>query len=124
MAKKTLATLGRTVRERRGPRKLREVAAEIGIGPATLMRVENGRVPDLGTFAKLCTWLGEDPASFLGVPLPESEAPSAPESIEASAHLKADQVPKPETVKALATMILVAIKRQRGTLGQIVDADA
>jgi transcriptional regulator with XRE-family HTH domain len=126
MAKKTLAALGRMVRERRGAGKLREVAAEIGIGAATLMRVENGRIPDLGTFAKLCKWLNEDPSSFLGLlPVAEQEASTtAGDTVEASAHLKADQTPQADTVKALAAMILLAAKRQRGTMGQVADADS
>ena len=43
MPRLTLATLGVRVKEKRGPRKLREVAKEIGISPATLMRIKNGR---------------------------------------------------------------------------------
>lgn len=119
MPKRTLASLGVMVRERRGARNLREVAKEMGIGVATLMRVENGRVPDVGTFAKICKWLGEDPGSFLGfnpsrVSTESERTEEAP--IMASAHLKADATPRPETVSALAKMILLATKRQRGTL--------
>lgn len=36
---------------------LREVGKEIGIGPATLMRLEQGRDPDGQTLAKVLTWL-------------------------------------------------------------------
>jgi transcriptional regulator with XRE-family HTH domain len=61
MPRRTLGSLGAMVREKRGTRKLRDVAAEIGIGPATLMRVEAGRIPDVGTFGKICRWLGVDP---------------------------------------------------------------
>ncbi len=109
MARRTLATLGPMVKERRGARKLREVAHEIGIGAATLMRVENGRIPDVSTFGKLCHWLQVDPGSFLGFEQgrPQQEAPLA-----VSAHLKADHVPHQDTVRALAQMILVASKRQ------------
>lgn len=119
MPRRTLASLGVMVRERRGARRLREVAQEIGIGPATLMRIENGRIPDVETFAKICHWLGEDPGTFLGF-RPKAAAGQSEESDEApllaSAHLKADATSKPETVSALAKMILLAAKRQRGTL--------
>ena len=107
MPRMTLATLGVRTKEKRGARKLREVAAEIGISAATLLRVENGRVPDLGTFGKLCKWLDIDPRPLLGI---EStlEAREEPASYQVSAHLRLEQNPKPETVKALAKMILHA----------------
>lgn len=117
MPRRTLESLGTIVRERRGHRKLREVAKEIRISPATLMRVESGRIPDVGTFGKICVWLEMDPGSFLGFNRgAEGDAqvrsdPSAPLSI--SAHFKADQVPRPETVKALATLILLAARNQK-----------
>src|SRR6266581_3880065 len=66
MSRQPLESLGVMVREKRGKKKLRETAREIGIGPATLMRVENGRIPDIETFGKLCHWLRLDPGSFLG----------------------------------------------------------
>lgn len=39
---------------------LRELSAQIGIGAATLMRIEQGRIPDGATLAKLLHWLMED----------------------------------------------------------------
>jgi transcriptional regulator with XRE-family HTH domain len=36
---------------------LRDVGKEIGIGAATLMRIEQGRVPDGDTLAKILVWL-------------------------------------------------------------------
>src|SRR6266403_843321 len=50
MPKRPLESLGVIVREKRAHRKLRETAKEIGIGPATWMRVESGRIPDVETF--------------------------------------------------------------------------
>src|SRR5437879_624521 len=66
MPRTPLESLGAMVKARRGERRLREVAAEIGIGVATLMRVENGRIPDVATFGKLCRWLDVEPGTFLG----------------------------------------------------------
>jgi transcriptional regulator with XRE-family HTH domain len=37
--------------------KLRDIAGEIGISAATLMRLEAGRVPDGETLAKVLVWL-------------------------------------------------------------------
>jgi transcriptional regulator with XRE-family HTH domain len=40
-------------------RDLRSVAAEMGIGAATLMRIEHGREVDSATTIKLLVWLFE-----------------------------------------------------------------
>ncbi len=37
---------------------LRTVAQKTGVSPATLSRVEKGRMPELLTYAALCRWLG------------------------------------------------------------------
>jgi transcriptional regulator with XRE-family HTH domain len=42
---------------------LREVGKEIGIGAATLMRLEQGRDPDGQTVAKVLAWLFADNAT-------------------------------------------------------------
>lgn len=36
---------------------MRELADEIGIGPATLMRIEHGQSPDGDTLVKVLSWL-------------------------------------------------------------------
>lgn len=117
MPRKPLESLGSDVRARRGQRKLREVAREIGIGTATLMRVESGRIPDVGTFGKICRWLQVDPGTFLGFEpragTSPTAAPSAPGLLSISAHLRADQVPTPNTVHALAQMLLLAARTQQ-----------
>jgi transcriptional regulator with XRE-family HTH domain len=104
------------VRERRGSRKLREVAKEIGISPATLMRVENARIPDVTTFGKICHWLEVDPGSFLGFERKDEAEKVMPagerEPVMVSAHLKLDQTPQQQTVHAVATMLLWAMKKQ------------
>jgi|SRR6267142_456606 len=116
MPQKPLESLGALLRERRGSKKLREVAAEIGIGAATLLRVESGRIPDVATFGKICKWLELDPGVFLGIELKTaqkrkvSSSPSG--TLEVSAHLRADRTARPETIKALAQMILVAANTQ------------
>jgi transcriptional regulator with XRE-family HTH domain len=119
MAKRALGSLGAMVRKKRGDGKLRAVAKEIGIGPATLMRVEGGRIPDVTTFGKICNWLKIDPGSFLGFePAAPDESPIPQNSLApltVGAHLKADRTPKQETVHALAQMILFAASSQRGT---------
>ncbi len=66
-AKREGITVSTTRRLPSGPAKskrsigLRPVADEIGISATTLMRIEFGFLPDIGTFAKVCTWLKESP---------------------------------------------------------------
>src|SRR6266566_6745609 len=89
----TLLRLGALLRERRGGRGIREVAKEIGVSPATLTRIEAGRLPDLLTFRKICAWIKIDPAEILGIPTQHtSENPVADEvPSEAAVHLRAEQ---------------------------------
>lgn len=111
MKKRSLESLGRLVREKRGEKRMREAASEIGISAPTLLRIEAGRTPDVETFGKLCLWLGVDPSEFLGSPSAKSK--STPDSqLVVTAHLRADGQPKAETINALAQMILIASQMQ------------
>ena len=105
---KSLDQLGDLVVSRRGRDGLRATAAKIGISPATLSRVEQGHLPDLENFGKICRWLKVDPSSILGL----QERPARP---MAAVHFRKDQTMKLETAKALANMILAA---QRAMLAQ------
>lgn len=96
---KPLDRLGELLAERRGSQGLRATAAEIGISPATLSRVEQGHLPDLVNFRKICRWLDEDPSELLGL---RDERPVA------AVHFRKKRTMKVETAKALATMILAA----------------
>src|SRR5579884_3829635 len=73
MAKRTLGGLGTLVKEARGSRELREVAAERGIRTPTLVRVENGRTPDIATLAKIGMWLNTDPRELMGMDISKDE---------------------------------------------------
>lgn len=117
MTQGKLSSLGSEVRKFRGNKTLREAARGIGISPATLMRVESGRVPDVETFRKLCVWLRVDPAVYLGMK-PATTTAADPAHVVVSAHFKADRMPDPDTVKALAKMIMFAVesRRQRPTI--------
>ena len=98
----SLEQLGDLVSEKRGPLGLRATAAEIGISPATLSRVEQGHLPDLGNFTKLCRWLEVDPSTLLGLDDVGRDRPVA------AVHFRKTQTMKLETAKALADMILAA----------------
>jgi len=43
---------------------VREFAENIGISAATLSRVENGKMPDIETFFKLCFWMKRSSNEF------------------------------------------------------------
>lgn len=119
MPVRTLGSLGAMVRTKRGDRKMRDVAQDVGISAATLLRVESGRIPDVATFGKICKWLDVDPGSFLGF---ESKEEQISEPLSFSAHLKVDSAPRPETVQALAKMIWFATKTQKATQ-EITDSE-
>jgi len=97
----SLETLGARISERRGLDSIRKAAAEVGIGHATLARVENGHVPDIETFAKICKWLGESPASFF------EGVGTRPQS-SASVHFRAKKAPSKDTAIALGELIIRA----------------
>lgn len=107
MVKVTLQNLGTILREGRGDRGLREVAKEIGTSPATLSRVEGGKLPDITTFGKLCRWLELDPGQILGVKTSESGM-SQPSGGTATAHLRAEREISADTAHALANVIMKA----------------
>ena len=99
--------LGRLIVERRGSRGVRAAAADVGISSATLSRVENGHMPDLETFAKICKWLGKDPREFLGF---EREEAAPPQAI---VQFKKDRTVSKDTAMALGELILAAQNAMR-----------
>lgn len=109
MAKLTLSSLGPMLKEKREGRGIREIAKEIGISPATLSRVENGKEPDLDTFRKICQWLRVDPNEVLGYKTMKVDDNTARDNT-VYAHLRADRNLDRDTIQALAEMILRARK--------------
>jgi transcriptional regulator with XRE-family HTH domain len=105
----TIDDLGRLLAAKRGNRGIRAVALEAGVSPATFSRVENGHMPDLKTFARLCKWLNRDPREFLGM---ETTA-TAEERPKTVVHFKKKKTVHVETAKALAELILAAQRAVR-----------
>jgi transcriptional regulator with XRE-family HTH domain len=102
---------------KRNKRSLRAIAEEIGdVSISTLSRVEQGNLPDLNTFMRLCRWLDVSPEHFNSQPTTgDGEQMSKSEII--TAHLRADRTLAPETAEALATMIRLAYEAaSRGDL--------
>jgi transcriptional regulator with XRE-family HTH domain len=96
--------LGERIQQRRLGKGIREAAKEAGVSPATLSRVENGKIPDLETFAKICKWLSDDPAIYLGLKPVTANAPRA------QVHFKKGSAIEQDSAKALSEMILLAQK--------------
>lgn len=102
MSKLSLESLGELVADKRGEHGIRATAERIGISPATLSRIENGHLPDLINFRKLCKWLDVDSNTLLGF---DSDAARRP---IAAVHFRKQQTMSFETASALAEMILAA----------------
>lgn len=88
------------IRQRRAGKGVREAAREAQVSPATLSRVENGRIPDLETFEKICKWLGDDPAAYL----PSSDS----KKTRVQVHFRKESAVNPEAATALSEMIMRA----------------
>lgn len=100
----TIAEFGRLMAAKRGGRGVRAAAAEAEVSSATFSRVENGHMPDLETFAKLCKWLQRNPAEFLGM-ADHDLADTPPRGV---VHFKKKRTVREETAEALGELILAA----------------
>lgn len=95
-------TLSEMIRSKRGNRGLREVAKEIGISLSTLSRVENGNLPDIDSYMKICSWL-EVSIDFFA----DNSQPASKKQVVV-ANLRADKTLPKETAEALIKMINLA----------------
>lgn len=86
------------VQRKKGSMGVRATAAEIGISPTTLSRIERGHIPDMGTLEKVCSWLEEDMAKFTGIG-----------GLQIA--FKKNRAISPNTAKALASLIELASKQ-------------
>ena len=98
----SLKSLGRLVAQKRGKLGIRATARQIGLSPATLSRVENGQLPDLANFTKLCQWLELDPASVLGFDPADLDRPTV------AVHFRGSRTMDANTSAALQDLILAA----------------
>ena len=96
--------LGQLIAEKRGKVGIRATARQIGLSPATLSRVENGRLPDLDNFTRICKWLDVNPADLLGF---DPQASSLP---VAAVHFRSNAALSGETSAALQELIVEAQK--------------
>lgn len=97
------------LKAKRGRLGLRAVADEIGgVSASTLSRVEQGNVPDLDTFFRLCQWLGVSADEFAPSRSPENRG-SPPSSVEfIEAHFRAERILPEQAIEALSQMVQFA----------------
>lgn len=93
--------LAERILQKRAGTGIRETAKVVGVSPATLSRVENGNVPDLETFGKICAWLGDDPSFYLDLPTRTATAPRA------RVHFKKGVTIEKDSAVALGAMIML-----------------
>jgi transcriptional regulator with XRE-family HTH domain len=79
---------------------VREAAADAGVPVATFSRVENGRMPDLGTFRRLVAWIGVPPETFFEATEAVTNTPAA-----IAEHLHADPALDPEAAERIASIV-------------------
>jgi transcriptional regulator with XRE-family HTH domain len=104
--------LSSMIKSKRGKQGLRSAASEIGISAPTLSRIEQGNLPDIDTYVKICEWLKVPTDYFTGLkPLKKPR-----EIITAS--LRADKTLPPETAEALINMINLAYSKEVCTFDQ------
>ncbi|GAB3990387.1 hypothetical protein GCM10028807_17440 [Spirosoma daeguense] len=99
--------LSSMVRSRRGDKVLRDAVKEIGdISPSTLSRIEQGHVPDVETFIRICQWIGEPTETFINATGESGQSNSGQQKI--IAHLRAEKALSPKTVEMLVKVIELA----------------
>lgn len=82
---------------------LRDAAKQIGdISASSLSRIENGKIPDMEVFLRICDWLETSADNFIQSSEGRNTA-NTPEVIEA--HLKADKYLDDDTAEAIAEMV-------------------
>jgi transcriptional regulator with XRE-family HTH domain len=100
--------LASMLKNKRADRGLRAVADEIGgVSAATLSRIEQGKIPDVATFIKICKWLEEATDTFIvSANIPKAKPISTQQQVVA--HLRADRELSKDTINMLIKMIDLA----------------
>jgi transcriptional regulator with XRE-family HTH domain len=107
----TPTAFGQMLQKKRGSMGIRAAAGEIGISAATLSRIENGRIPDLGTLKKVCAWMEIDPARYLGL----KTGPEGHSTVGVQVVFKKNRTVTPKTSQALGKLILAAHRQFAAT---------
>ncbi len=102
-----LATMLKT---KRGNKGLRETADEIGsVSAPTLSRIEQGNLPDVETFIKICKWLGVPSDTFINGKKTDNSSLSEKEKIVYQ--LRSSKELDSDTINAMVTMVDLAFTK-------------
>lgn len=97
------------LKNRRGKKGLRAIAEEIGdVSFSTLSRVEQGKIPDIDTYIKICKWLDVTTDTFIKEGGASINTASTKDMI--IAHLRAERELSESTVETLISVIDLAYK--------------
>ena len=102
--------LSSMIKSKRQKKGLRDTAKEIGIGLATLSRVEQGNLPDVETFIKLCNWLNVSTDIFTTDTTPKKIVTSEKDSL--IFQLRSSAELDPNTVAAIITLVELAYDKK------------
>lgn len=99
-----------TIKGKRANNGLRAAAKDIGISFTTLSRIEQGKVPDVDTFVRICKWLNTSTDTFIIGTSKKTKEISNKEQIVA--HLRADKELNKDTINMLIKMIDLAYNQK------------
>lgn len=98
--------LASKLKNKRADKGLRSIAQEIGgVSFATLSRIEQGKVPDVDTFIRICKWLEETTDTFIIGDLNKKTNSTKDQVV---AHLRAERELSKDVASMLFKMIDVA----------------
>lgn len=101
--------LASMIKSKRGSRGLREVATEIGdLSAPTLSRIEQGNLPDVETFIKLCKWLDVPTDTFVSGKKVHKEVSEKDKLIY---QLRSSKELDPNAISAMVTMVDLAFTK-------------
>ncbi|MCX6350241.1 MAG: helix-turn-helix transcriptional regulator [Bacteroidetes bacterium] len=96
------------LKNKRADKGLRTIAEEIGsVSAATLSRIEQGKIPDVDTFIRICKWLNVTTDTFI---YNDSVKNLVSTKEHVVAHLRAERELSKKTVDMLINVIDMAYK--------------
>lgn len=104
--------LASMLKSKRGNKGLRAISAEIGnVSISTLSRIEQGKIPNVDTFIKICSWLDASPNSFvLSADRHQDKLVSNKEVV--IAHLRAEKELDADTVDMIVKLVNLAYTKR------------
>lgn len=109
-ARLDVATLVAALNAQREARSIswRKLANEAGVNPSSLTRMQQGKLPDVNTFAALTHWLSLPAEQFI---LTSGDDPAPPHPMAvASTLLRGKREMTPEAVRALENLVQAAFR--------------